>query len=118
MPKTPVVTVTTPYGVIKRATWRTYSHAVVITHPQYAPQALAWCGSPALAEAQLRHWSTPTRDSSSGRPRVFWKIPWSGESGAEMRILPVDGSGGYPVGPVIHTAPVVVEDDNPLNLPI
>lgn len=83
-PKTPVVTVTLATGEqLKRATWRKYTHAVVLTAGASKPVALAWCGSHALAVKQLGYWA------GDNFKRLKWRYavsdPW------ELAILPVNG---------------------------
>lgn len=81
--KTPIVTVTTATGLqLKRATWRRYTHAVVLTEGAPRPVALAWCGSFALAEKQLAYWT------GNGGKRLRWRYP---VDGFEVAILPVNG---------------------------
>lgn len=83
MPKTPILTVTLPWGgKLMRATWRRYTHAVVYVGGNQSARALAWCGSLALAETQLKYWGST--------PRLRWHVPGATEGGGELRIVEVD----------------------------
>lgn len=52
----PVLTCTTPNGVVTRQTWRTYTQVVVLLKADGTAEGLAWSGDLRNATKQLKYW--------------------------------------------------------------